>query len=161
MTDGNRKLLYNVSDGIEESFSRFQPPNVGGKALMEQNINVWELLQPEEKTLDEDRLLAGLDKQRWITIEKDDAGEEDETHDEPPYMLILSTNVGESQAKVTISNQSGTTSMTKDFTPDDLQDIASTSPTPGDCENKEGIQLNFGRMNVPITLTTGKISKGS
>lgn len=28
---------------------------------MEQNINIWELLQPEEETLDKDLLLAGLD----------------------------------------------------------------------------------------------------
>ncbi|KAL8987314.1 MAG: hypothetical protein Q9177_003463 [Variospora cf. flavescens] len=38
-----------------------QPPKVGGKALVEQNINICELLRPEDETLDKDRLLAGLD----------------------------------------------------------------------------------------------------
>ncbi|KAI4137362.1 MAG: hypothetical protein LQ341_005176 [Variospora aurantia] len=122
-----------IYQGIDESFSRFQPPKVGGKALMEQNINICELLQPEEESLDKDRLLARLDNHA----------------------------VDESQPKVSISNQSGTISMTKDFTPDDLQgDIAPTSPTPGDCENKEGIQLNYGRMNVPVTFTDPEDQQG-
>lgn len=139
---------------------------------MNQNINIWELLQPEEETFDEDDLLPRLDNQRWITVEQDDAGEEDETvlfrtfvnaaiggkkyrirSRGAPYMLSLSTKDGESQPKVTICNQSGTIGLTRDFTPDDLQDRVNLgSPCSGEVDTKDGIPLNFGKMNITVAF---------
>ena len=111
--------------------------------MLEQNYNIWEFLQPEEETRDDDDLLPGLENGRWITVEQDDAGEEDETvifrtfvnaaiggkrsrvrSRGAPYLLLLSTREGESEPKVTICNQSGTLSLTRDITMDDLQDLS-------------------------------------
>lgn len=74
----------------------------------------------------DDVLTAWTDDGRWITVEQDDAGEEDEKvlfrtfvnaaigsksvrikSKGAPYMLLLYTKKGESEIQVTISNQSG------------------------------------------------------
>lgn len=145
-------------------------------ALLDQNDNIWEFLQPEEETYDDDDLLLGLENGRWITVEQDDAGEEDETvifrtfvnaaiggkrsrvrSRGAPYMLILSTKEGESEPKVTICNQSGTLGLTRDITIDDLQKPAGSggpfSDSPG-MNTQDSIPLNFGRMNVAVAFTT-------
>lgn len=101
---------------------------------MEQNYDIWELLQPEEENYDDDanELLPGLRNGRWITVEQDDAGEEDETvlfrtfvnaaiggktkriwSQGSPYMLLLSIKEGESEPQVTICNQSGTLGLSR------------------------------------------------
>lgn len=89
---------------------------------MEQNYDIWELLQPEEENYEDDNneLLPGLKNARWITVEQNDAGEEDETvlfrtfvdaaiggktkriwSQGSPYMLLLSIKEGESEPQVT------------------------------------------------------------
>lgn len=101
---------------------------------MEQNYNIWELLQPEEENHDDDEneLLPGLKNGRWITVDPADAGEEEETvlfrtfvdaaiggktkriwSKGSPYMLLLSIKDGESEPQVTISNQSGTLGLSR------------------------------------------------
>ncbi|KAL8774307.1 MAG: hypothetical protein Q9209_001058 [Squamulea sp. 1 TL-2023] len=173
MTDENRKLLYNLSDGINEGLGKYGSPDTSQRqALMNQNINIWELLQPEEETSDEDNLLPGVDNQRWITVEQDDAGGENEIvlyrtfviaaigskryrikSRGAPYMLILSTKDGESQPQVTICNQSGSISLTRDFIPDDLKDrLNAGSPLSTDVDVKDGVPLNFGRMSVTVAF---------
>ncbi|KAL8814353.1 MAG: hypothetical protein Q9223_006409, partial [Gallowayella weberi] len=142
--------------------------------MMNQNINIWELLQPEEETFEEDDILPESDNQRWITIEQDDAGEEDETvlyrtfvnaaigskryrikSRGAPYMLIISTKDGESQPKITICNQSGTMSLTRDFTPNDLQDKPTLgSPSLGQVDVRDGMPLNFRKMNITVAFTS-------
>ncbi|KAL8801895.1 MAG: hypothetical protein Q9182_004184 [Xanthomendoza sp. 2 TL-2023] len=175
MTDENRKLFYNLSDGINEDLSKFQAPDACGRqTIMNQNINIWELLQPEEETFDEDDILPEGDNQRWITVEQDDAGEEDETvlyrtfvnaaigskrcrikSRGAPYMLIISTKDGESQPKITICNQSGTISLTRDIIPNDLQDKPTLgSPSLGQVDVRDGMPLNFGQMNITVAFTT-------
>ncbi|KAL8788712.1 MAG: hypothetical protein Q9213_001526 [Squamulea squamosa] len=173
MTDENRKLLYNLSDGINEGLGKYGSPDTSQRqVLMNQNINIWELLQPEEETYDEDDLHPGVDNQRWITVEQDDAGEEDETvlyrtfvnaaigskryrikSRGAPYMLILSTKDGESQPKVTLCNQSGSISLTRDFTPEDMNvRLNSGSPLSAGVDVKDGMPLNFGRMSVTVAF---------
>lgn len=90
-------------------------------------------MQPGEEALHGDDLLPGYEDRRWITTELDDAGEEDEhvtyrtfvnaaiggkrnrvRSRGAPYMLLLSTKEGESEPKITICNQSGSLSMTRD-----------------------------------------------
>ena len=175
MTDENRKLFYNLSDGISEDFSDFQPVDAPERdTLLDQNYNIWELLQSEEETYDDEDLLPGLENGRWITVEQDDAGEEDEQvifrtfvdaaigskkyrmkSRGAPYMLLLSTKEGESEPKVTLCNQSGTLSRTRDFTIEDLQDKdVSMSPFSGsNISPREAIPLNFGRMNITVAFT--------
>lgn len=80
MTDEDRNFFYNLSDGISEDQSDFQPvgaPGKGNLLCLCQNYNIEELLQQEEKTHDEEDLLPGLENCRWITVEQDDTGEED------------------------------------------------------------------------------------
>ena len=96
-------------------------------------MNIWELLQPEEESLEDDDLFHSLENSRWITVEQEDAGEEDEKvlfrtfvnagiggkrfrmkTKGAPYMLLLSTKEGESEPKVTICNQSGTLFLQRD-----------------------------------------------
>lgn len=133
MTDENRKLFYSLSDGIREDLGDFRPVDPPEKnTLVCQNCNIWELLQPEEETYDEEDLLPALENGRWITVEQDDAGEEHEQvlfrtfvdaaiggkrhrmrSKGAPYMLLLSTKEGESEPKVTLCNQSGTLSLTR------------------------------------------------
>ena len=100
---------------------------------MEQNCSIWELLQPEEENHDDEDLLPGLDNGRWITVEHDDAGDEDEkvlfrtfvnaaiggkrtriNSQGSPYLLLLSIKKGESEPKVTICNQSGSLALSRD-----------------------------------------------
>ena len=175
MTDENRKMFYNLSDGIREDLSDFQPVDAPEKdTLLRQNCNIWELLQPEEETYDDEDLLPGLENGRWITVEQDDAGEEDEQvlfrtyvnaaiggkryrmrSKGAPYMLLLSTKEGESEPKVTLCNQSGTLCLTRDFTIEDLQDKElPINPFAGSgISPRDAIPLNFGRMNITVAFT--------
>lgn len=134
LTDENRKLFYNLSDGINEDLDNFRCLEMPERHLIDrQNLNIWELLQPEEETFEEDDLMPGLENTRWITVEPDDAGEEDEQvlfrtfvnaeiggkryrmrTKGAPYMLLLSTKEGESEPKVTLCNQSGTLCLQRD-----------------------------------------------
>lgn len=80
----------------------------------------------------DDVLTAWTDDGRWITVEQDDAGEEDEKvlfrtfvnatigsksvrrkSKGAPYMLLLYTKKGESEIQVTISNQSGSCGLNR------------------------------------------------
>ena len=175
MTDENRKMFYNLSDGIREDLSDFQPVDAPEQeTLLCQNCNIWELLQPEEETYDDEDLLPGLENGRWITVEQDDAGEEDEQvlfrtyvnaaiggkryrmrSKGAPYMLLLSTKEGESEPKVTLCNQSGTLCLTRDFTIEDLQDKElPINPFAGSgISPRDAIPLNFGRMNITVAFT--------
>ena len=175
MTDENRKMFLTLSDGINEDLSDFQPVDSPEKdTLLCQNYNIWELLQPEEETYDQEDLLPALENGRWVTVEQDDAGEEDEQvlfrtfvnaaiggkrhrmrSKGAPYMLLLSTKEGESEPKVTLCNQSGTLCLTRDFTIEDLQDkeLPSNPFVGSGITPRDTIPLNFGRMNVTVGFT--------
>lgn len=171
MTDENRKLFHTLSNGLREEFDEFEPVDEPDKdALLDQNHNIWEFLQPEEETFDDDHLLPGLENDRWIAVEEDDAGRDDETvifrtfvnaaiggkrsrvrSKGAPYLLVLSTKDGESEPKVTICNQIGTLVLSRDFTIDDLQER--NVPSSPSAQMIEAIPLNFGRMNVSVAFT--------
>ena len=157
----------------------YQPVDTPEKdAFLEQNCNIWELLQPEEETYDErdeKDFLLGVDNARWITVEQEDAGEEHETilfrtfvnasiggkklrmkSRGAPYLLILSTKEGESEPKVTICNQSGTLGLTRDFKIEDLRDSAVPSSPFADgsqINTKDVVPLNFERVAVAVAFT--------
>ncbi|KAL9594479.1 MAG: hypothetical protein Q9219_007013 [cf. Caloplaca sp. 3 TL-2023] len=172
-TGENRKLLYNLSDGINVSLRHFQPLDDHGKVfLMDRNINIWELLQPDEENLDGSSLFAELDNQRWITVEQEDAGEKNETvirrifvnaaigakkyrikSRGAPYMLILFTKTGQSEPKVAICNQSGTICLTKDLTPTDVRERVNVgNPSPGAADLPKDLLLDFGEISLTVTF---------
>ena len=123
-----------IPQGIKEEFSQFGsidiPENV---ALRTQNLDIWEVLQPEENLENNSDFFDGQKNARWITVEPEDAGDEEEKvlfrtfvnagiggkkfrmrTKGAPYMLLLSTRDGESEPKVTICNQSGTLCLQRD-----------------------------------------------
>ena len=124
----------NTAQGINEDLLSFRPVDIPDKSTLNlQNLNIWELLQPEEENFEDDDILPGLDHSRWITVEQEDAGEEDERvlfrtfvnaeiggkryrmkSKGAPYLLILSTKEGESEPRVTICNQSGTLGLSRE-----------------------------------------------
>ena len=130
-------LIMKTADeiqGISEYFESFLANDIPDKeTLRTQNLRIWEPTQPGEQIFQDDDLLTGLENRRWITMELDDAGEEDEhviyrtfvdaaigvkrnrvRSRGAPYMLLISTKDGESEPKLTICNQSGTLSVTRD-----------------------------------------------
>ncbi|KAI9754855.1 MAG: hypothetical protein M4579_004512 [Chaenotheca gracillima] len=182
LTDENRKLFYNLSDAINEDFFHFRPVDVPDQqTLQRQNLNIWELLQPEEETFEDDDILPGLEHGRWVTVEQEDAGEEGEhvlfrtfvnaeigskalriKSRGAPYLLLLSVKEGESEPKVTICNQSGTFAMTRNFTSEDLAEYKNpTSPVSPplsmaglSVSSSQPLPLHFGRMKVSVTFTS-------
>lgn len=96
---------------------------------MEQNHYIID----EEQFRSDDILTAWMDDGRWITVEQDDAGEEEEKvlfrtfvnasigskkkyrtkSKGAPYMLLLYTKKSESELQVTISNQSGSCGLNR------------------------------------------------
>ncbi|KAI9846413.1 MAG: hypothetical protein M1837_004004 [Sclerophora amabilis] len=182
LTDENRKLFYNLSDAINEDFFLFKPVDVPDQqTLLRQNLNIWELLQPEEESFEDENLMPGLENGRWITVEHEDAGEEDEhvllrtfvnaeigskalriKSRGAPYLLLLSVKEGESEPKVTITNQSGTFGMTRNFTNEDLTEFKNpsspVSPQIGMSASSMGavqpIPMHFGRMKISVVFTS-------
>lgn len=101
--------------------------------LHSQNFEIWESLQSEESLENGGNAFIGLGNARWITVEQEDAGDEEEKvlfrtfvnagiggkkfrmrTKGAPYMLLLSTRDGESEPKITICNQSGTLCLQRD-----------------------------------------------
>ena len=95
---------------------------------MEQNHYIID----QEQFRSDDILTAWMDDGRWITVELDDAGEEEEKvlfrtfvnaaigikrhrirSKGAPYMLLLYTKKGESEIQVTLSNQSGSCGLNR------------------------------------------------
>lgn len=94
--------------------------------MLSQNCAIWESLQPEE-TLDSSVDFSfGLDNSRWISVDQEDAGSEEEKvlfrafvnagiggkkfrmrSKGAPYMLLLAAREGESEPKIIMCNQSG------------------------------------------------------
>ncbi len=114
--------------------ARFRPLDRPDERLLRgTNVNIWELLQPEEEDPYEDDLLLGSDNGRWITVRRERAGARGEKAlfrtfvnaeigsetsrvdcEGTPYMLLLWHKHGESEPRVTICNQSGTLGLTKE-----------------------------------------------
>lgn len=84
----------------------------------------------EEQFRSDDILTAWMDDGRWITVEQNDAGEEEEKvlfrtfvnawigtqrkdRIKSTYMLLLYTKKSESELQVTISNQSGSCGLNR------------------------------------------------
>lgn len=90
-------------------------------------------MQPEETWNGSINLDLGLDNLRWIAVDLEDAGNEQEKvlyrtfvnaciggkrfrmrTKGAPYMLLLATREGESEPKIVLCNQSGTLCLERD-----------------------------------------------
>lgn len=114
----------------------------------------------------------------WITVEDDNAGEDNEKvlfrtfidttiggkkrhvrSKGAPYMVILSAKHGESEPRVTLCNQSCSLGVTRDLTIDDL--LESTGPTSltSGMSPVRGVQsygLEFPSLQVAVGFTNEK-----
>lgn len=110
-----------------------------------QNLAIWEPLQPEEASGHLSEFSFGLENARWIAVDQDDAGSEDERvlyrtfvnagiggkklrirTKGAPYMLLLATKEGESEPRIILCNQSGTLCLQRDCKPA-LRHVGSSS----------------------------------
>ncbi|KAH8427342.1 uncharacterized protein LDX57_005056 [Aspergillus melleus] len=176
LCDENRKLISDLSEGINNEFSQFTSVDIPEySTIYSQNLDIWEPLQPEEELGNDGYTLLGLDNVRWIAVDQEDAGNEEENvlfrtfvnagigskrlrmrTKGAPYMLLLSTRDGESEPKITLCNQSGTLCLQRDFVPDDVAQLvqishASISGVPG-ARVSEPVILKFGSRSVSISF---------
>ncbi|KAI9669583.1 MAG: hypothetical protein M1817_004626 [Caeruleum heppii] len=178
LTHENQKLFYDLSEALTEDLHHFAPVDVPDRTvLLRQNLNIWEMLQPEEENKQMNNLLPGLDNGRWITVEPEDAGEEDEKvlcrtfvnaeigskkerirSRGAAYMLLLTVKESESEPKITLCNQSGSCAWTRDVVPDDLVETEAPwtpemamSPDLGG-SGTLSLRLKFDQMRVSITF---------
>lgn len=128
-------MILTHKKGIKSEFSQFSSVDIPEySAIHSQNLDIWEPIQPEEEDLgNDDYAVPRLDKMRWISVDQDDAGNEEERvlfrtfvnagigskrlrmrTKGAPYMLLLSTREGESEPKLTLCNQSGTLCLQRD-----------------------------------------------
>lgn len=111
-----------TTQAVSDESRLYKPIDTPEKAdLIEQNHYIFD----EETYRSNDILTALVDDGRWITVDKDDAGEEKEKvlfrafvnanigsktsrnkSNGAPYMLLLYTKKGESEIQVTISSSS-------------------------------------------------------
>ncbi|KAB8230988.1 uncharacterized protein BDW43DRAFT_302078 [Aspergillus alliaceus] len=128
----HRKLSFD--QGIKEELARFTSVDVPEySAIHSQSLKIWEPLQPEEAVEKGDNSIISLSNVRWVTVDLEDAGDEEEKvfyrtlvnagigskrlrmrTKGAPYMLLLSTREGESEPEIPICNQSGTISLQRD-----------------------------------------------
>ncbi|KAJ5613285.1 hypothetical protein N7510_006479 [Penicillium lagena] len=147
LTDENRKSVVELSEGINEELSQYTSIDIPETSdLCSQNLEIWEPLQPEEAAEKGNGFSFRRENARWITVDKDDAGEEDERvlfrtfvnagigskkfrmrTKGAPYMLLLITKYGESEPKVIMCNQTGKLCLQRDFLPNDLPPLIALS----------------------------------
>ncbi|KAI9043850.1 uncharacterized protein KD926_002741 [Aspergillus affinis] len=194
LSDENRKLIFDLSEvpftspetsfciilthkqGIKSEFSQFTSVDIPEySTIYSQNLDIWEPLQPEEGLGNDGYTLLGLENVRWIAVDQDDAGNEEEKvlfrtfvnagigskrlrmrTKGAPYMLLLSTRDGESEPKITLFNQSGTLCLQRDFVPDDVAQLvrisqASINGVPG-ARVSEPVILKFESRSVSISF---------
>lgn len=119
-----------TTQAVSDESTLYKPIDTPEKAdLIEQNLRIideGEFPPNEEQFGSNDIMAACMDGWRWVTVEKDDAGGDQEkvlfrtfvdanigkksvrTRSKwAPYMLLLYTKTGESEIQVTMSSQSG------------------------------------------------------
>ncbi|KAJ5759178.1 hypothetical protein N7520_006334 [Penicillium odoratum] len=170
LTDENRKAIHDLSEGVNDEFSQYTSLDIPEpSSLRAQDLDIWEPLQPEEAS---ERILDffGLENSRWISVNQDDAGSEEERvlyrafelglknsrTRGAPYMLLLATKEGESEPRIILCNQSGSLCLQRDFVPDDLPQLihlANTNITgfPG-ARVSEPVPFMFDNMSVSISF---------
>ncbi|KAJ5923526.1 hypothetical protein N7454_008771 [Penicillium verhagenii] len=133
MTDENRKAISDLSEGINDELTQYSSLDIPDfSSLCAQELDVWEPVQPEEAT-ESSLNFYGLENSRWIAVNQEDAGSEEERvlyrafvnagigskkfrirTRSAPYMLLLATKEGESEPKIILCNQNGSLCLQRD-----------------------------------------------
>ncbi|CAI7656315.1 unnamed protein product [Penicillium glandicola] len=176
LVDEDRKSIVELSEGINEEFSQYTSVDIPEpSSLHTQNLAIWEPMQPEEIWDGGIDLDLGLDNLRWIAVDLEDAGSEQEKvlyrtfvnasiggkksrmrTKGAPYMLLLATREGESEPKIVLCNQSGTLCLERDFVLDDLPPLVQLSNAaltgfPG-ARISEPVPFKFENMSVSMSF---------
>ncbi|KAJ5773843.1 hypothetical protein N7457_008739 [Penicillium paradoxum] len=176
LVDEDRKSILELSESINEELSQYTSIDIpDSSSLHTQNLAIWEPIQPEETSDDGTDLELGLDNLRWIAVDQEDAGSEQEKvlyrtfvnasiggkkfrmrTKSAPYMLLLATREGESEPKIVLCNQSGTLCLERNFTLDDISPLAQLSNGlltgfPG-ARISEPVPFKFENMSVLISF---------
>ncbi|CAG8008204.1 unnamed protein product [Penicillium nalgiovense] len=174
--DEDRKSIVELSEGINEELSQYTSIDIPEPSnLHTQNLAIWEPMQPEETGDGDIDLDFGLDNLRWVAVDLEDAGNEQEKvlyrtfvngsiggkktrmrTKGAPYMLLLATREGESEPKIVFCNQSGTLCLERDFVLDDLPPLVQLSnstltSSPG-ARVSEPVPFKFDVMSVSISF---------
>ena len=170
----NRKSFYDLQEGIHHtmrSFRNIDLPEPDDLLDSDLDSNIFEHQQPKEEMYEDDvDILDNIQNSRWIAVHNGDAGHKGETvvyrafvdagvgvrsqrvqSSNAAYLLMLSTQDGESEPKITLCNQSGSLAATRDFTTDDLEDFLRAYD-----ENEldsEPIALEWGDLEVVVRFT--------
>ncbi|KAJ5646581.1 hypothetical protein N7490_002953 [Penicillium lividum] len=175
LTDENRKAIHDLSEGVNDEFSQYTSVDIPEpSSLRAQDLDIWEPLQPEEASesiLD----FFGLENSRWIAVNQEDAGSEEERvlyrafvnagigskkfrirTRGAPYMLSLATKEGESEPRIILCNQSGSLCLQRDFVPDDLPQLinlanANMTGFPG-ARISEPVPFMFDNTSVSVSF---------
>ncbi|PWW73601.1 hypothetical protein C7212DRAFT_365719 [Tuber magnatum] len=135
MSDEDIKSFSTLQDAIDEDFEMFRNSKISVGEIEELNsgARIWEATQPSEGAGCEQEQNPWPDPARWLTIEESHAGSDGErshlrifvnaelgarnvrvrTRD-ARYVLILWTEEGQSELKITLCNQSGTLGISRD-----------------------------------------------
>ncbi|KAJ5899643.1 hypothetical protein N7495_004387 [Penicillium taxi] len=173
LSDENRKSIAEISEGINEELSQFTSIDIPDPSmLLSQNLEIWEPLQYEETPNITD-LSFGTENTRWIAVNQDDAGNEEEKFlyrtfvnagigskkfrmrtKRAPYMLLLTAKEVESEPKIVLCNQSGSLCLQRDFVPEDLPQMVEISNAalarfPG-TQISEPLYFKFNNTSVTI-----------
>ncbi|KAJ5776675.1 uncharacterized protein N7511_001686 [Penicillium nucicola] len=176
MTDENRKLIAEISEGINEELSQYTSVDIPEpSSLQSQSLEIWEPMQQEEISDTIVDLSLGLDNSRWISVDIEDAGSEQEKvlyrtfvnagiggkksrirTKSAPYLLLLATREGESEPKIILRNQRGSFCLERSFTLNDIPPLiqllnAILTGFPGS-RISEPVPLNFDETSVSITF---------
>ncbi|KGO77560.1 hypothetical protein PITC_060000 [Penicillium italicum] len=176
LIDEDRKSIVELSEGINEELSQYTSVDIPEPSnLHTQNLAIWEPMQPEEIWDGGVDLDLGLDNLRWISVDIEDAGNEQEKvlyrtfinagiggkksrmrTKGAPYMLLLATREGESEPKIVLCNQSGTLCLERDFVLDDLPPLVQLSNAaltgfPG-ARISEPVPFKFEDISVSISF---------
>ncbi|KAJ5093532.1 hypothetical protein N7456_009393 [Penicillium angulare] len=176
LTDENRKAILDLSEGINEELSQYTPLDIPEPSILRaQILDIWEPIQPEETSDSGLDLTFGLHTARWIAVNQEDAGSEEERvlyrtfvnagigakkfrmrTRGAPYMFLLTAKDGESEPKIVLCNQSGSLCLQRDFIPDDLPPLinlinSTRTGFPG-AQISEPISFKFDNTSVSISF---------
>ncbi|KAJ5189102.1 hypothetical protein N7491_005427 [Penicillium cf. griseofulvum] len=150
LADEDRKSIVELSEGINEELSQYTSVDIPeSSTLHTQNLAIWEPVQPEEIWDGDNDLNIGLDNLRWIAVDLEDAGSEQEK-------VLYPTREGESEPKIVLCNQSGPLCLERNFAPDDLPPLVQLSNAaltgfPG-ARVSEPVPFKFDNMSASISF---------
>ncbi|KAK1140607.1 hypothetical protein N8T08_010245 [Aspergillus melleus] len=143
LCDENRKLISDLSEGIKNEFSQFTSVDIPEySTIYSQNLDLWESLQPEEELGNDSYSLLGIENVRWIAVDQDDAGNEEE---KVLFRTFVNAGIGSKKLR-----------MRTKVVPDDVAQLvqishASISGVPG-ARVSEPVILKFGSRSVSISF---------